>query len=220
MSYKLVFGLPQTDKAFMTAMLGPCFQGELNSKPEFATQLNYEMMGGRYVFAVSYVDLDFQYEPVQGDSIAGYLSFRPLVFSAQSNGEIFVLTGEYLHQWNRFSGFGHSLPDKETATESWYVESTYRFIPQLQGAVPNNVLYLNTHEKQYIRMGCLGAPDHVDYAKGWKVSIRWYVTTSWMLKAEYHRYEGTAGIPSANNPDPDSTHKYSDLTGLHRSYRF
>ncbi|MBS3953256.1 MAG: hypothetical protein KGZ88_09930 [Methylomicrobium sp.] len=221
LSYKLVFGLPQADNEIMTAVLGPFSQGELNSKPGFATQLNYEMMGGRYVFAVSYVDLELHYGPVQTDSInAGRLSFRPLVVSAQYNGEKFGLTGEYLYQWNRFSGFGQSFPDKASATESWYVESTYRFIPQLQGAIRYNVLYIDTHDKQGSRVGLLGVPDHVAYAKDWMVSMRWDVTPSWMLRAEYHRIEGTAWMPSADNPDPNSTQKYWDLYGLQLSYRF
>ncbi|MDO9240261.1 MAG: hypothetical protein Q7U30_09605 [Methylicorpusculum sp.] len=221
LSYKLVFGMPQTDKEIMIAVLGPFSQGELDGKPGFATQLNYEMMGGRYVFAVSYVDLELQYDPVKDDSIgAGYLSFRPLVFSAQFNGEKFGLTGEYLYQWNRFSGFGRSFPDKESVTQSWYVESTYRFIPQLQGAIRHNVLYLDNNDKQGDRVERLGVPDHVIYAKDWMVSLRWDVTYYWMLRAEYHRIEGTAWIPSADNPDPNSTQKYWDLYGLQLSYRF
>jgi hypothetical protein len=179
------------------------------------------MMGGRYVFAVSYVDLELQYGPFQGDSIrAGNLSFRPLLFSAQYIGEKFGLTGEYLNQWNRFSGFGHSFPDKSTATESGYLESTYRFIPQLQGAVRYHVLYIDTHDKQGSWVELLGVPDHVVYAKDWMVRMRWDVTPSWMLRAEYHRIEGTAWIPSADNPDPNGTQKYWDLYGLQLSYRF
>jgi hypothetical protein len=59
LSFKFNYGwVNADDKNILTAITyDPTASGHLKSKPSFATQLNYEMMGGTYIFALSYADL-------------------------------------------------------------------------------------------------------------------------------------------------------------------
>lgn len=41
--------------------------GEFEAKPAMAMQLNYEINGGEYIFAVSYKDLELDYHPLAFD---------------------------------------------------------------------------------------------------------------------------------------------------------
>ena len=48
-------------------ILGLAAKGEFQTEPAFAAQLSYEMNGGEYIFAVSYVNLELEYQPAAGE---------------------------------------------------------------------------------------------------------------------------------------------------------
>lgn len=221
-SFKVNVGLPQSDRELLIAILGPGASGVFDAdRPVIAAQLNYEINDGEYVFAVSFVDLGLKYHPgAQEIFESGRIVIRPLLFSAQYNGEKFSLTGEFLHQWNSFTRFGAFLPDRNPISQSWYVEGGYRFLPSWQMFVRYNEHYLDKNDKTGSQNTLVGLPGHLGFAKDWMMSLRWDVTASWMLRAEYHRVNGTAWIPAADNPDRSLTHQYWDLFGLQLSYRF
>ncbi|MGR9115854.1 MAG: hypothetical protein ACU85E_08815 [Gammaproteobacteria bacterium] len=221
-SFKANVGLPHSDTELLASVLGSNASGNFDAnRPAVAAQLNYEINDGEYIFAVSFVDLELNYRPGAGDRLeAGDVRFRPLLFSAQYNGDKFSLTGEYLHQWNNFSRFGVFFPDRNSETQSWYVEGGYRFLPQWQAFIRYNELYLDKDDKTGVQNTLVGLPAHLGFAKDWMVSLRWDVTASWMLRAEYHRIDGTAWTPAADNPDRSLTSQRWDLYGLQFSYRF
>ncbi len=63
-------------------------------------------------------------------------------FSAQYNGERLGLTAEYLYRWNHSKNF-RVFPESRTVSESWFVQASYRFIPQLQGIVRYETLSMS-----------------------------------------------------------------------------
>lgn len=217
-SFKLNYGMPQTDNELLAAIMGQDATGKFDAKPMVSTQLAYELNGGEYIFAVSFVDLELKYRPGANEFFLqpNSIHIRPLVFSAQYNGEKLSLTGEYLHQWNEFKVFG----DVKPVTESWYVEGSYRFLPQLQGTVRYNVLYLDNDDRKGLNNPALGLPSHLAFTKDWMLGLRWDITNSWMVRAEYHRINGTAWTPAADNPDRSQTSQYWDLYGVQLSFRF
>jgi hypothetical protein len=78
LSFKFNYGwVNADDKNILTAITyDPTASGHLKSKPSFATQLNYEMMGGTYIFALSYADLSMSYQAKNsGDPYAHQSSF-------------------------------------------------------------------------------------------------------------------------------------------------
>lgn len=221
-SLKFNVGVPSgNSNEIRSSILGSEAKGEFQAQPAFAAQLNYEINGGEYVFAVSYVDLALEYRSVAGETfLNGKAHVQPLVFSAQYNGEKFSLTGEYDYRWNNFSDFGAAFPDFKSITESWYIQGGYQILPQLQANVRYDVLYNDMNDRGGRRVTELGVPNHIAYANDWMFGLRWDLATSWMLRAEYHRVHGTAWLPQADNPDRNSTVQDWDLYGLQLSFRF
>ena len=149
--FKFNVGLPRgNNKEIMSAILGPAVKGEFNAQPAIATQLSYEINGGQYIFAISYMDLKLDYQsPAAGHLTNGSTQIQPLMFSAQYNGENFTLTGEYDYRWNTWRGYGRLLSDFGTVTESWYVQGSYRFLPKLQA----NLRYLRDGVQSVCELG-------------------------------------------------------------------
>ena len=67
--------------------------GEFVTKPAIATQLNYEINGGEYIFAISYMDLEFDYMSTPEEKLRQFPNtlinstshIQPLMASAQYN---------------------------------------------------------------------------------------------------------------------------------------
>jgi hypothetical protein len=225
-NFKFNVGMPSNDLSeIQTVVLAARnAQGVLNTKPAIATQLNYELNGGEYVFAVSYMDLEFDYTPVLGErAFNGMLlpnsttHIQPLLFSAQYNGEKFTLTGEYNYRWNNFGNFA---PQGKFVTESWYVEGNYRILPKLQATVRYDTVSINKDDRGGSGALQLGLPRHVSYATDWVFGLRYDITPSWMIRADYTRVHGTAWLPQADNPDPSKTVQDWDLYALQLSFKF
>ena len=194
-------------------------KGNLEGKPAIATQLMYELDGGKYVFAVSYMDLELDYHPAIGESLkASTAHIQPLLFSAQYNGEKFTLTGEYNYRWNTFGRFAPE--GGKFITESWYVQGSYQVLPKLQATVRYDVIYMDKDDKRGDGAALLGYQRHTAFGNDWMVGLRWDITTSWMLRADYHLIHGTASLSQADNPDRTVTRQDWDLYGLQLSFRF
>jgi len=220
-SFKFNLGMPLGDnEEIRSAILGPAAKGEFKASPAFATQLSYELNGGETVFAVSYMNLKLKYKPTANDFIsAGNTTIRPLLFSAQYNGEKLGLTAEYQYRWNDYKGYAVT-PDTQFVTESWYVQASYRFLSQLQGIVRYDTYSSDIDDRGGQRAVRNGLPNHIAYAKDWMVGIRWDITSSLMLRTEYHRVHGTAWLALADNPNQSTTKQDWDLYALQISYRF
>ncbi|MBL1262824.1 hypothetical protein [Candidatus Methylomicrobium oryzae] len=201
--------------------LGPFARGEFEAQPTVVTQLSYELNGGEYVFAVSYADLQLDYHPLAGDRFGPGTSFvRPLMLSAQYNGEKLTLTGEYNYRRNVVKGYG-ILPNSRFTTESWYVEGSYRFLPNWQVTVRYDTIYANTDNRNGMGFERIGLPNHAAYAQDWTFGLRWDINRSWMVRGEYHRVHGTMWLPQADNPDRlHTTQEDWDLFGVQISFRF
>jgi len=220
-SFKFNLGMPLGDnEEIRSAILGPRVSGQFEATPAFATQINYEINGGEYIFAVSYMDLELEYSPSDNEIIsAGSTTIRPLLFSAQYNGEHFGLTAEYQYRWNNYKDYG-VISNLSFVTESWYVQSSYRFFSWLQGIVRYDQISTNIDDRGGKIGVANGLPQHLSYAKDWMVGLRWDITSSWMLRTEYHRIHGTAWLAQADNQDNSKTRQDWDLYALQLSYRF
>ncbi|MGR8952011.1 MAG: hypothetical protein ACU83V_06325 [Gammaproteobacteria bacterium] len=200
--------------------LGPYARGEFSAEPTVVTQLSYELNGGEYVFALSYADLALDYQPVPMDRFgAGTSLVRPFIISGQYNGENLTLTAEYNYRRNVVKGY-ETLPDKRYATESWYIEGSYRFLPQWQATLRFDTIDANTDNRNGAGLERIGLPNHAAFAQDWTLGLRWDINESWMLRGEYHRVHGTMWLPQADNPDRLKTAQDWDLFGAQMSFRF
>jgi len=65
-----------------------------------------------------------------------------------------------------------------------------------------------------------GRPKHAAYIKDTMIGLRWMPSNQWMVRAEYHRVDGTSALSHANNPNANTSNKNWDLFALQLSYRF
>jgi len=221
-AFKFNVGAPLgNNQEIRSTLLGPNAQGEFNAQPAIATQLAYEINGGEYIFAVSYMNLELDYRPSAGEPLsAGKTHIQPLLFSAQYNGEKFTLTGEYDYRWNELRDFGPRISDFKSISESWYVQGSYQLLAQLQASVRYDVFYANKDDTSGKRAAAFGLPNHIAYANDWMFGLRYDINSSWMLRADYHRIHGTAWLSQADNPDRQLTVQDWDLYGLQVSFKF
>ncbi len=221
LSLKFNIGLPLGDhQEIQKVILGALGEGHFNADPALAAQLNYEINDGEYTFAVSYMDLELDYQPIADDFILpGHTTIKPLLFSFAYNGEKFGLIAEYLYRWNRGINFGSGL-DFEVVTESWYVQPSYRILPQLQVYARYGTLSLNIDDREGYNYLNVGLPNHVSFAHDYMLGLRWDFLPGWMVRAEFHHVNGTAWLMHADNPKFSDYHEDWEIFALQLSYQF
>ncbi|MBM4208783.1 MAG: hypothetical protein FJ190_12580 [Gammaproteobacteria bacterium] len=143
---------------------------------------------------------------------------QPLLFSAQYNGEKITLIGEYNYRWNNFGNY--SRFGGKFITESWYVEGSYRILPELQATVRYDTLTLDKDDRSGANAQLLGFPKHTAFSQNWVFGLRYDITRSWMVRADYTRTHGAAWLPQADNPDPFQWVQDWDLYALQLSFKF
>ncbi len=219
--FKFNMGIPSGEnEELKSIILSPDAPGNFVASPAIVTQLMYEINGGKYVFAVSYLQIKLRYHPSANDLFSsGYTLVRPLLFSAQYNGEKFGMTAEYGYRWNKSKGY-ELIPDNKSVTESWYIQGSYRFIPEVQGFLRYDTIAMNIDDRSGSRLTNFGLPKHLSYAKDWVVGLRWDITPSLMVRTEYHRIHGTAWLAQADNADRSKTRQDWDLYALQFSFHF
>ena len=226
-AFKFNVGMPSRDlDEIKTIALGTMdAQGSFETKPALATQLSYELNGGEFIFAISYMDLEFNYISTSDEKVRlenrllnSTTHIQPLMASAQYNGENFTLTGEYQYRWNNFGNFAPYGGKFES--ESWYIEGSYRILPQLQATVRYDTFSMDIDDRGGAGATALGFPNHAAFAKDWVFGLRWDITPSWMVRGDYTRVHGTSWLPQADNPEPALTTQDWDLYGLQLSFKF
>jgi len=196
--------------------------GELRTEPSFLSRLIYEHDGGRIRLATSALTVNVDYAPGPVDIFqVGRFRFSALYLSAQYNAERWSLTGEYALRNFRFRDFGAALPDNTFTGESFYVQGDYRFAPRLTGMLRYDVLRADRDDRNGRDFAAAtGLPAHRRFARDFTVGLRWDVTPSFMLRAEYHDIDGTGWLPFVDNPDIFATERHWRLFSILASYRF
>lgn len=182
------------------------------NRPMYLGQLRYEYNAGELILALSYADAQLEYNTGSNDPVVllaenpfetGVISSRPLLFSAQYNGEKISLTGEYMVQFNAVKHFGPDF-DRSLTSESWYIQGQFRIHDRLQAVARYDVYFVDRTDRHGKKLGLEPfRPRHAAFAKDWMVGLRWEITPSWMVSAEYHNIDGTAWLPFKDNPNPN-----------------
>jgi hypothetical protein len=195
--------------------------GELEDQTSYIGQLLYELGGGRLRLAASGAALNVRYRPGPNDRFGnGQLRFQPVIFSAQYNGENFSLTSEYAIRPSNLKNFG-AFPTTQFTGESYYFQGTYRLADDWEVIARYDVFYGNREDRyggDY--EATTRRPGFNRYAKDWTVGLRWDVTPSLMLRAEYHRVHGTGWLAVSENPDLRRLDPDWDLFAVLLSFRF
>ncbi len=196
--------------------------GDLDGGVSFLGRLIYETPLRGLRLAVTGGRVVSDYNPGPNDIFEdGTDTFEPLIFSAQYEAEHWSLTGEYLRRSVEDEGFS-PLFDQDIAGDNYYIQGIYRLDPHWEMVVRYDVFYGNNDDRDGSEFeAATGLPSHLLFAKDWTVGVRYNVTPSWMLRAEYHNvYGGTLFLFPEDNADLLVLNKKWDIFALLVSYRF
>ena len=210
---------PRTDDPdFKRSIVGD-FPGEMNGEPSLVSWLGYEWGGGTLRLAATYADFnsDFRPDNIPGNLQSGSFRFNPLILSFQYNGEKLSLTSEYAWRRARVTDFGY--PNVDFTGNSYYVQGIYRLWPNVEALVRYDQLIWNNSDRDGKQFEAAGlGPSYSRFAKDWTFGLGWYITPSLLLRAEYHRINGTGWLSTLENPQ--GTHQNWNLYAVQISYTF
>ncbi|PKO46233.1 MAG: hypothetical protein CVU29_06785 [Betaproteobacteria bacterium HGW-Betaproteobacteria-22] len=220
-SAEATLGKPGLDKSSEAAII-PNTKGHFETDFTQLYQLKYESPTGQYVFALTHVNLGVSYRRAVNDTLqSGGFHFDPTLLSAQYNAENWSLTSEYARRPISLRGFG-AIPNVGQVGESYYVQGTYRVMPDWEIMLRYDAAYSNRDDRHGTSFAKkTGRPGFTQYSKDWTLGLRYDVTPAFMLRAEYHAIEGTSILPPLDNTAGVSAlEKRWDMFMLLGSYRF
>jgi hypothetical protein len=202
--------------------LGGNQPGKLTSdEPWWVGRLMYELDGGRIRLAVSRAVGTMAYEPGAEDYLGpGRIDSDLTIWSAQYNAENWSLTTEYMREPVVWRQFNIPAVNRSYPIEGYYVQGTYRVLPDWTLLLRYDQSYLNKHDKSGEQMqATTGYPAHDFFGKDITVGLRWDLTSAFMLRAEYHRIDGASWLSQRENLLSDTQGNW-DLFALQASWRF
>jgi len=217
-------GLPNgtKDKEFERLVLGKNWNGEIEPELSAIGRLMYEYQGGMVRLAVTGTMVNTHFKPGKGTPFEdGKIRFNPVIFSAQYNGEKLTLTGEYALRFAKFKNFGPFFPDTSTTGESYYLQASYRILPQVELVGRYDVFFADrddTSGRKFAERS--GRPRYSRFAYDWTAGIRWDITSWWMVRAEYHNVDGVGWLAASENGNYSDTKKNWHMFALLTAFRF
>ena len=219
----LAFGQPQiSSEASKVALVGLTPNGSFESKLVPIFQVIYEGDGGKYRLGFTTAQIDAHYNPGVGDVLqAGRNKLTPKIFSAQYNAERWSLTSEYSLRSISNQSFGPNIPDSTIDGQSYYVQGSYRLTPKWEALLRYDVMYVDSGDRDGKAFAAAThRPGFTRFSKDWTAGVRFDLTPEFMLRAEYHRVDGTGYLPVQDNPNPLALERRWDMLMLLASFRF
>ncbi|WP_239797231.1 OprO/OprP family phosphate-selective porin [Candidatus Nitrotoga arctica] len=219
----LALGKPQIgSEASKVALVGLTPNGSFESKLVPIFQVIYEGDGGKYRLGFTAVHFDASYNPGVRDVLqAGQLKYTPKIFSAQYNAESWSVTSEYALRPVSTRNFGPNSPDAFNDGQSYYVQGSYRLAPKWEALLRYDVTYIDRGDRDGKAFAAAThLPSFTRFSKDWTAGVRFDLTPEFMLRAEYHRVDGTGYLPVQDNPNPRTLERRWDMFMLLASFRF
>ncbi|MCH9639992.1 MAG: OprO/OprP family phosphate-selective porin, partial [Betaproteobacteria bacterium] len=183
------------DKDTESSLLVGLRPGELEPELSYIGRGIYESSNNRFRLALSGSWTNTDYDPGKNDPLApGSIQFSPIFVSAQYNAERWSLTSEYALRHFKYNGFnGSSFNGLDFFGESYYFQGEYRFNQKWEAILRYDVLFTDRKDRDGSEFAATSRqPAHTRFAKDLTAGLRWNVTPSFMLRAEYHYVNGTA----------------------------
>ncbi len=210
------------DKEFERLTLGRNWNGEIEPRLSGIGRLMYEYQGGMVRLAVTGAIANARHNPGKNNPFEkGRIVFKPVIFSAQYNGEKLTVTGEYALRFFKFEDFGIYFPDQSITGESYYLQASYRILPKVEVVGRYDVYFVDrddTSGRKYAKL--TGNPRHKRFARDWTAGVRWDITPWWMVRAEYHNVYGTGWLAVSENGNFSDTRKRWHMFAFLTAFRF
>lgn len=211
------FDSPSVDYSF----LGTMRPGKLKGKGALGARLRWDLPTDTTLM-VTYANATGDYTPGSADVLrAGSIHFRNLLFSAQQRLDTLTLTAEYGEPRFVTAGFGPYLPDSHRVIQAAYLQGEWRFLPAWELMLRHDIFYRDKSDKSGRQFAAAtGLPAHSMFARDTTLGLRWDATPNLMLRAEFHRVDGTGWLPGPDNPVFLGREERWNMWLLQAAYRF
>lgn len=182
-------------------------------------QLMYDALDSGLRFALSYTRPSLDYQPLAAFDplMGGHVISDMLLYSGQYNTEFWTFTAEYLLMINNVKGFGPAFEDFRAKGESYYAQVDYRYRPDLTLSVRYGEQIVNDEDRDGDKKF---NPPHVGFGKNWMLGAQWDFAPGWIVRAEYHRTDGTAWLSGVDNPVLTDTRRKWETYAVQLVYSF
>jgi len=203
------------------ALLTNDFPGGFEPDTSYLGRIFLERHGGRAKIGLSYAYVDMIYKPGQLDPLSrGHITFKPAIFSLQYNEEKLSITTEYALRRFDYSGLG-AIPDQGFTGESWYLQGAYRISPAWEVFGRYDNLYTDRNDRNGRKYELATAqPAFSRFAHDYTLGVKKIFMPRFMIRAEYHRVDGTAWLSTLDNQPPLVPVKKWNMFAVLASYRF
>ena len=219
-------GVGTVDENVEIAFLSRNFAGEMDTTgPAYVGRVGFETPDGVWRLALSGAHVGLKFNPGAGDPFdSGNIDVGYWAVSGQYNAERWSLTAEYIEEPVDMRDFGTPLDRTGDVTaQGYYLQGSYLLRNDLEFVLRYAEGFLEKDDRDGSRRSALTdgvIPAHRFFAKDWMLGLRWDVTPSFMLRAEYQWNMGTRNLSLRENPDPSTTEKNWEMFSLLGSYRF
>jgi hypothetical protein len=196
--------------------------GKLKGTNSLVSQLRWEAPSDTTLM-LTYAGLKADYSPANPDPFsAGSLEYSDIIASVQQRIDTVTLTAEYSEPRVNFRDFNSpAVPDVHAVLQAYYLQAEWRFHPAWELMLRHDVLYRRKYNKSGTEFqAATGLPAHTQYALDWTLGLRWDVSPSLILRAEYHHVDGTGWLPGPDNPSYFSREAQWNMWLLQAAYRF
>ncbi len=219
---RFFYGMPISDNnEAIDAFLSFSTRGKVITRPSFITQLRYDTNDDSTALALTYANTELKYRPSVNDFLnAGTFSVSPFVISARHTFDDLTLTAEYSLRWNQISHLGGVYRARKFISENYYLEASYRLLPELQATIRYDVNHQDIKDRSGERARKAGLPSHLSFSNSWVFGLQWNINSAWMIRGDYYLNHGTSWLAQADNPNKNLTVQDWTLFALQLSYKF
>lgn len=216
----MLLGKPNVDRGSEATFINSYRPGKLvYDQLSGLMRLMYESPDDRFrlAFTAANIDLQNKGNAQEADpNLKVYLD--PRIISAQYSHERWEFTAEYSQLKSSITNLAPSVTN---VIEGYYLQGSYQMTPKWQAVLRYDASFNNKDDHDGKKLAArTGLPPHVFYAKDWMLGMRYDVTPSLMLRAEWHHVNGTGWLSSLDNPDPLAMQRKWDMWMLLGSWRF
>jgi len=219
---QLQVGYPRIDSDKVERVVyGNEQNGDFSAKFSYICKISYEQEGRGLQAALSYAELNAEYNEISAAS--GNFRFSPIVLSLQYNTLNWSVSGEYARRRSSFENLALPLPIKKEEGESYYLQFTWRPMQQWSSYARYDVAYLNRDDKNGSEREAMSGgliPAYKMFALDKTLGIRWTINNDWEIAVENHWVDGAAWLDAVENPIAAAIDRKWKLFTANLSFRF
>jgi len=225
-SLYLATGQPQIDENIEYAYLGGSFSGDFEPDGLSAiARLLAETPDNTMRASLSFASSSLDFTRKAGDPIGdGNVKFDYWIASVQYFSEDLTITAEYMYEPISWSGFSGSFYEgRDTEAEGYYVQAAWQGLESVELLFRYEEGFFDRADRsgKRIEQETHGiVPSHTQYSKIYTAGVRWDVSPSLMIRAEFQHHDGTFVLSNRENPDLSDMRPDWNLFSLSASYRF